>query len=79
MGALAPVTTWNPEDDLLLKNAVEVKVHITHYSCSFIFQAFIKIGLLCCAPSCGMNYVLVFEFLFCSWMTVEVSVSFLFI
>ncbi|GMY28326.1 serine/threonine-protein phosphatase 6 regulatory subunit 1 [Fagus crenata] len=23
MGALAPVTTWNPEDDLLLKNAVE--------------------------------------------------------
>ncbi|XP_030937018.1 uncharacterized protein LOC115962255 isoform X1 [Quercus lobata] len=23
MGALAPVSTWNPEDDLLLKNAVE--------------------------------------------------------
>jgi hypothetical protein len=25
MGALAPMTPWNPEDDLLLRNAVEVK------------------------------------------------------
>lgn len=24
MGALAPVTSWIPQDDLLLKNAVEV-------------------------------------------------------
>ena len=24
MGALAPITPWKPEDDLLLKNAVEV-------------------------------------------------------
>lgn len=75
MGALAPVSTWNPEDDLLLKNAVEVKVYITHHSCSFVFQAFIKIGFLCC----GMNFVLVFEFLFCSWITVEVSVFYLFV
>lgn len=41
MGALAPVSHWIPEDDLLLKNAIEVLNHcvcnsMNLYACLFL-------------------------------------------
>jgi hypothetical protein len=37
MGALGPVSPWIPEDDVLLKNSIEVKIF---FSSSVLFHQF---------------------------------------
>lgn len=49
MGALAPTVRWTPEDDLLLKNAVEVTLtHQIDVSLLTVGCLLVMILLTCC-------------------------------
>lgn len=54
MGALAPVSPWMPEDDLLLKNAVEVNF-IRNYLC-LLYRSFVN---------CFFNFSALFKYWGC--------------
>lgn len=41
MGALAPLSHWHPEDDLLLKNAVEVLILFAFLVLFFVVEVFL--------------------------------------
>lgn len=57
MGALAQVVPWIPEDDLLLKNAVEVSSDFLEFGCVSVFNILLPVNwkIFYC-PDVGLSH-----------------------